>query len=100
MKTMTKIKIVFICFLVLVLGFLIYKSASAVDVPFHRNFSVVKEMINSTVYTKNSNGTVNKIEQITRTTIIDPMVLQAQITNLQTQKDTLQAQKVLLDNIK
>ena len=56
----------------------------------------VTEVVNSTSYTKNDDGTFNKIEDITRTTVVDPQAVQNQIDNLTTQLNSLQSVKATL----
>lgn len=58
------------------------------------------EITNSTSYTKNKDGTINKIEQITRTTIIKPSDIVSQISNLDQEKTLLSNQKAVLDAVK
>lgn len=66
----------------------------------------VDEVITSTTYKKNVDGTISKVEKVTRTTVIDPKaVLQRisdidnQMTQLNSRKTLLTTQKALLDTV-
>ncbi len=65
---------------------------------FH--LQTVQEVVDSTSYTKNGDGTINKIEHITRTTVINPQEVSAKITAKQQEVSALSQQKAVLDNVK
>lgn len=85
-----------IIFLIALFGF------ASIALAFQHNVSVtiVSEVVNSTTYSKNADGTVSKIEDVTRTTIIDPRTILQKITDINNEKVDLMSEKTLLDNAK
>lgn len=80
----------------IILGIISFTSyAYAVNVNTPK--SSVSEIVNTVKYTKNIDGTLNKIEQITRTTVINPKVISSKIDSLSNELQDLQNQKALLD---
>lgn len=86
--------------IVIVTGMVCFGTVSALVLKRITPQTNISEVVNSTIYAKNADGTVNKIEDVTRTTTEDPSYLNQQIQDLQQNIIDLQAQKAMLDNAK
>lgn len=98
-------KIIISTILPMIFFFSFFGLAMAVPKSIQNRFPIkiknlITEVIDSTTYTKNADGTINKIEKITRTTIINPTQIVNQINTLKKEKQALIDQKAVLDTVK